>query len=141
MKTIELKHLAPYLPYKVKGKSKNTGTVFTITGFNDRNSITTYGDLGMSDFEGTQLLLRPLSYLTKEIDFNGEKFVPIKSFGYDDEYKITFYPNFRYFYVYRDGIHVICNQGEMIDKLYEWHFDVFGLIEKGLAISIHDLIK
>ena len=26
-----------------------------------------------------------------------------------------------------------------IEKLFEWHFDVFGLIEKGLAINVNDL--
>ena len=28
---------------------------------------------------------------------------------------------------------------ETIEKLFEWHFDVFGLIEKGLAIDINTL--
>ncbi|RQO79147.1 hypothetical protein DBR40_05350 [Pedobacter sp. KBW01] len=30
------------------------------------------------------------------------------------------------------------HQLHLFQKLYEWHFDVFGLIEQGLAISIHD---
>lgn len=27
----------------------------------------------------------------------------------------------------------------IVQKLIEWHYDVFGLIEKGLAISVHDV--
>ena len=27
----------------------------------------------------------------------------------------------------------------LVSKLIEWHFDVFGLIEKGLAIDINTL--
>lgn len=31
------------------------------------------------------------------------------------------------------------NQLKLIEKLYEWHFDIHGLIEKGLAIDINTL--
>lgn len=36
---------------------------------------------------------------------------------------------------------IYLNQIEAIEKLYEWHFDIHGLIEKGLAIDINTLNK
>lgn len=57
-----------------------------------------------------------------------------------------FYKDFNFYStVYQDG-----NPNDMVDeivhesyllmqKLIEWHFDVFGLIEKGLAIDINTL--
>jgi hypothetical protein len=33
----------------------------------------------------------------------------------------------------------IKNQLSLFNKLFEWHFDVFGLIEKDLAININIL--
>jgi len=129
---LEIKHLAPYLPYKIKGRSRNTGTMFIITGFNSRNSITTYGDLDMSDFEGTQLLLRPLSDLTKEIEVNGEKFVPIKKFKKTTLLKhVSKYP-----FDFKD---LEFERYDVMLLLFQWHFDVFGLIEGGLAIDINTL--
>lgn len=133
---LEIKHLAPYLPYKIKGKSKNTGTIFTITGFNDRNSITTYGDLGMSDFEGTQLLLRPLSDLH-------DYFIPLfnsdnpdifeylsdeylKDYGIDNTSEIL---NFRAEYL----------PYGLVNLLLKHSFDVFGLIPEGIALDINTL--
>lgn len=42
---------------------------------------------------------------------------------------------------YRDDYpgYVICNQHEMYDLLHRLHFDYRGLIDAGLAVSVHDL--
>ena len=81
-------------------------------------------------------ILRPLSDLVKEIEVNGEKFVPTDYF--EDKY-------------YTLDLHKQCeriiedenwiNQSDymLIDYLFEWHFDVFGLIDAGLAIDINTL--
>ena len=86
-------------------------------------------------------ILRPLSDLTKEIEVNGERFVPIEWLNKNKSVKL---------------IKVINTQGDIevfngktsnwrffeycvIEKLFEWHFDVFGLIEAGLAIDINTL--
>ncbi|NIV12884.1 MAG: hypothetical protein GWN62_16865 [Aliifodinibius sp.] len=79
-------------------------------------------------------ILRPLSDLTKEIEHNGERFIPIKNIGKTS----TFY-----------GDTPICNIEKdyrlwavwEFEKLLEWHFDIFGLIEKGLAIDINTTSK
>lgn len=71
---------------------------------------------------GSKLILRPLSDLTKEIEVNGEKFVPrSKFFGNPLDYIIT------------------KNSYEVVQQLISWHFDIFGLIDAGLAIDINTL--
>lgn len=35
-------------------------------------------------------------------------------------------------------IETICNVG-VINQLYKWHFDIYGLIEKGYALDINDI--
>ena len=99
-KKLTLREIAPYLPYGLKAKLSQEGVfnldseyrneyayrICTITDF------TTYSkDLGGSmkvdktkdyrfDFDSLseiEIILRPLSDITKEIEHNGEKFVPI----------------------------------------------------------------
>jgi hypothetical protein len=35
----------------------------------------------------------------------------------------------------------ISNQYEMFQKLFEWHFDLFRLIENNLAVNINTITK
>ena len=75
---LELKHLAPYLPYGLKliGDIDNNPI--------DKYDISTDGWLcyitnnggGKGRISGYKPILRPLSDLTKEIEINGNKFVP-----------------------------------------------------------------
>jgi len=76
MKKIKLYQLALYIPYKpnvieikYKHKWKVNGIVDNNLLFKDRS--------GMLDISEIKLILKPISYLTKEIEFNGEKFIPI----------------------------------------------------------------
>ena len=73
---LELKHLAPYLPYELKYFFK--GSVQEIRTLES-------GDLGkiMLEWfnESKKPILRPLSDLTEEIEVNGNKFIP-----YEDDY-------------------------------------------------------
>jgi hypothetical protein len=111
---LELKHLAPYLPYSVTYTQENARikAVLTSDVIARREKLRTIEDV--------RLILRPLSDLTKEIDHNGEKFVP-KDVFMESDVDLTSY----------DGVVTLCS----------WHFDVFGLIEKGLAIDINTLPK
>jgi hypothetical protein len=78
-----------------------------------------------------------LSDLTKEIEHNGEKFVPIEflsqypSLKLEDECKSIMSDN-------RWLNH--CSYF-LVSYLFEWHFDVFGLIEDGLAIDLNTINK
>ena len=103
-------------------------------------------------------ILHPLSDLTKEIDHNGKKFVPMVELA-----KISYPERYVSLFAYRDGIikaeidfedyyvHLyfdgkdfvsdssIQNQFKLFQKLIEWHFDIAGLIEKGEAIDVNTL--
>lgn len=182
---LEIKHLAPYLPYGLKVKFDDSPYVWGITFENKINfedylypfSTILYS---IKNDNSIKLILRPLSDLTKEITHNGKTFVPMVEIGkliddysfldtdkngnaiigrdysygenlsdtylffYDDENK-SFYTNY-----YPDNNADItensyyektyhCDSFEFIQKLFEWHFDVFVLIEKGLAIDINTI--
>ena len=80
-----------------------------------------------------KFILYPLSDLTKPMQHKGKKFVPIKKLGIVD---IDIYDQIEDFIKdIRDG----STQYRWIQKLFEWKMDVNGLIEKNLAISVHEL--
>jgi len=86
-----------------------------------------------------QLILRPLSDLTKEIEHNGERFDPefrIRDI-YGEYYSISKAQLFDF------NWENILNKLPfvIVKQLLEWHFDVFGLIEQGDAIDINSLNK
>lgn len=75
---LELKHIVGYLPYELGLYKENTFTKFyemhlNSAGGTNRESISNVLD----EHCGLIPILRPLSDLTKEIEVNGEKFVPI----------------------------------------------------------------
>lgn len=130
---LTIKELAPYLPYRLKC-IWNTET-YELHGVlaNDKCKLmdicddTIYG----CGIKFIKPLLFPLSSLTKEIEVNGERFVPIKKlFGEDSDGSML---------LWLENIHAMfCRFDYTIsyyNKLLEWHFDVFGLIERGLAID------
>ena len=133
---LELKHLAPYLPYGLKVETSDRTTfsyvrelVYELTG---QEFVQTQISINMIEGSAGQhrLILRPLSDLTKEIEHNGEKFAPyIKLVNEGHGYlwgKLKTYN--------MDAVDYGC-----VQKLFEWHFDVFGLIENNLAINKNTL--
>ena len=138
---LELKHLAPYLPYGLKFQSSmdkpfeeyGRQPTWTFDGMTKLFGDYCLNTLEYPDAYPIQLvkpILRPLSYLTKEIEVNGKKFVPIDYFLGDDVDLILNAIQIK------DLSYLPYN---LIQKLFEWNFDVFGLIEKGLAIDINTL--
>lgn len=140
MEKLTLEHLAPYLPYglKVLDKQDVDTREYNIEYVKDENTYT----LSIGTLNGTLSkpfrypILRPMSDVKSQIIHNGETVNLFYKLGLTT----------------RDGL--ICDDyyaeyGESpkcyipVDKfnwwLFEYHFDVFGLIEKGLAISIHDV--
>jgi hypothetical protein len=93
-----------------------------------------------------KLYKRPLSDLTKEIEVNGEKFVPLKKLN-DECFGLTKYRIFirqdnsiALLADFHEGYNVL-NESTAKDKLLEWHFDIFNLIENNLAIDVNTLNK
>jgi hypothetical protein len=139
---IKLEEIVGYLPYGLKyynEYSHKKGIEHILI------ELDTYGFLELTNYEAPALLtdthikpiLRPLSDLTKEIEVNGEKFVPMveleTTFGY--EYLNSYiYKNQGYFNKY-----AVCFG--CLSYLQRWHFDIHNLIERGLAIDINTLEK
>lgn len=84
------------------------------------------------------LCLRPLSDLTKEIEHNGEKFVPIdelNNIGDDECDRYNDYFNEENI----SDVNWLLEPFIIFQKLIEWHFDIADLISKGEAIDVNTL--
>lgn len=145
MEKLELKHLVGYLPYGLE-LWHNQWKEILIMDFAGSNCDTlSIEDVG----EYAKPILRSLSDLAKEIEVNGEKFVPMNWFEKNINKTINFYKPINENYNLSIDIEtedysqtIDLFEGYLtVQKLYEWHFDIHGLIEKGLAIDINTLNK
>jgi hypothetical protein len=119
---LELKHIAPYLPYELKVKLLCGDGVFDKTS---RLSVSLLYVYGISRIKP---ILRPLSQLTEEISHDNQCFTPIDTLDMD-------FLQFEYFHSNK-GLDLSKVTYLDVVRLLSWHFDVFGLIEQGLAIEI-----
>jgi hypothetical protein len=146
---LTIKELAPYIPYRLKGKSNQYDSIDLLLGIYGtmghsltlchriNNHNTCDYDCNVNEFKP---ILRPLSDLIKEIEVNGKKFVPA--------YRTQVHINDKYLPFTVNGRIVLENRIVTNTILYtdmqyliSLHFDVFGLIEKDLAIDINKLVK
>ncbi|MCL1671737.1 hypothetical protein [Elizabethkingia ursingii] len=187
MDKLELKDIAPYLPYKVKvqitegyydGKFKNLSGV----QYDGLLNLGKGGNFGFieREYHQVKLLLRPMSDLTKEITHNGETFMPMlylagiedRNNQYLDDDKegepiigidendfdmgsMTYAITKRFVYdkdlkcfaidIYDEGGELEYRESfasesyELLQVLYELHFDVNDLIGRGLAINLNEV--
>jgi hypothetical protein len=138
MKKLELKHLAPYLPYDLNTQYTLSDVITLSQGQKDeiRNKLLTSQNVHFV-LSFCRPILHPLSDLTKEIEHDGEKIKVIEIFAKDTQKDIN------------EVVMLIENKAEdmsmdilpyyVIKILCEFHFDVFGLIPEGLAIDINSL--
>jgi len=158
---LELKHIAPYLPYGLKGAEYENGELFVLAQIDLTKK---YPIIWESNSRlnicrtDCKPILRPLSDLTKEIEVDGEKFVPIMNLQKcESETIVSEYSSdgdktktltityklmgdtFTDFVINRNSIEF--TDYKYVSKLVEWHFDLFGLITQGLAIDINTLEK
>lgn len=120
MNKLTIEHLAPYLPYGLKVFYTDNNTIYKMVISN--NTLSLRGGVNIDDILETKSkpIVRPLRDLSDvqigELDlchdFSMMKFSEIKINPLKYPYTIVL-------------------------KLFEWHFDVFGLIEKGLALDIN----
>ena len=130
---LEFKHLSNYFPYKLR--ILNGYGDLRILEYTDLKSVSDEGNV-----YGVKPILRPLTDLDSAItDINGFQFVPSVRFELvkdeDGDWCEEFYAD----QCESPKAKVMVTQ--MNFWLFEYHFDVFGLIEKGLAISIHDVAQ
>jgi hypothetical protein len=173
---LELKHLAGYLPYKLKWiiQGVNDFVMSGITGetlYTESGTVLTWlkhPDLPRALFP----ILRPLSSLIKEIEVDGKRFVPMlelikiaidqydRGEGIIDSSEIIgalyginrisvllsydvkcslIYDSIQMKFIFNSPQNLMFACGYILfEKLYEWHFDIYELIDKGLAIAIKD---
>ena len=88
-----------------------------------------------------KLILHPISDLTKEIEVNGERFVPIEKLkDIDGEYYLSLDKDELWFEdVCNLNLFEVHRCHSVINKLLEWHFDLYDLLESGHAIDINTL--
>ncbi|MGV0964921.1 hypothetical protein [Empedobacter falsenii] len=157
-------NISPYLPFGVKFISSMDNSddtielnkIWTLDGINKLFGdycLLTKENNDAYDIKSCKLLLRPLSDLTKEIDHNGERFVPLDELtegctvrfslpNYAEDWDSRTYYSFDKYieeWINGDVHHLNFIPFGFIQKLYEWHFDLQRLIEKGLAVDINTL--
>lgn len=161
MEKLELKHLAPYLPYGLRSADlyiKDFGLTSPLIA-----EIVPSNILKFTDGSSRALpIFYPLCDLDKEIKHNDKKFIPlvellkIKHKNWYEKYNGTRYGEIgvdekKAWFEFQATLSVRVNfygnsifdypEYWIMEKLFEWHFDVFGLITKGLAVDINTLNK
>ncbi|WP_153846330.1 hypothetical protein [Sphingobacterium paramultivorum] len=156
MDKLSLEHLSPYIPYGLNMYHKESAV---------KIQKMTHFDLSVDLLQHhnkwrTKPMLRPISDLIKLIEHDGRKFIPmhqLKNGGTDlnefrflewkgysaidnEEHETCYDPETMSFnQFYRGDSRMCTKQYEKMQLLFKWHFDVFGLINKGLAIDINSV--
>jgi len=126
---LELKHLAAYLPFAINVViySENEPKIDYISGiYHNPDEMVVFSEeedyyLSNPDYNviSFKLMLRPMSDLPKFIDVIS----PVPNFFNTEILMKT----------------PLASSYEVFEKLVELHFDVFGLIDAGLAVDINSL--
>lgn len=145
---LEIKHLAPYLPYRLKIIGNTHGEIqvlscVTETSVNIEGRSFQYGM--WADIFDIKPIFRPLNDLKdfkKRIDVgDGEGlFTPLNRLLFNSYFNIDVMSDadkIEFVEILTD-IEIGASYDD-ISTLISWHFDVFGLIDKGLAIDINTL--
>lgn len=144
---LTVEYLAPYMPYGLMCQTTDMGKV-VISELNAIYSDNSYTFMNIVEsekgFEDIKPILRPLSDLTKEIEHNEERFVPMEKIFFDKwidwDGESDCLVSMRNTYNASKGkVHSEFLPGWVLKNLYRWHFDIFGLIEKGLAVDRNTL--
>lgn len=137
----KLEHLTPYLPYGLKvvhifrekkeyhkliGIEYNNAIIVSVGSYLQNKN--TYGKRINVDIGRIKPILRPLSDLTKEEYFS------VWKFEMDEESLIFHFLDLDFESRFLDK-YSLSFWNDLLSK----HFDIFGLIEKGLAIDINTL--
>jgi len=123
MEELELKHLAPYLPYGLKFFWKDEIISDTPKVMAARS---------IEYWETIKPILRPLADISERIEFNGDEIIPLMYLDKDEKGGHQFYSEFK---------NLPRMEYDVVETLFQLHFDVFGLIPQGLAIDINTLKK
>jgi len=138
----EIKHLAPYLPYRLCCYLKNEQEIVIMQRLCDEVKGLTYltfagskYDRGFAWIKSVQPILFSLSQLNEEITVNNKSFVPFAEL-YSQAFEIAGDQYAEFIgHAVNEEVDVKECPYWFVERLFEWHFDVFGLIGNGLAIQ------
>ncbi|WP_099369568.1 hypothetical protein [Sphingobacterium sp. 1.A.5] len=151
MERLTIKELAPYLPFKLQWKFEGSDEVHELIGIDITDCgihlLSPYSDYGKCRIDKGKPLLKSLSKLTDEIENNS---ISIQLEPNLKKVKPSELIYKHWFYTIREDGHFSYHIGDgtvigslysgvpysLIELLLEWHFDVFGLIDRGLALPI-----
>lgn len=158
---LELKHITPYLPYGLQILRPDGNTVLNVVGLSINGIVTVMEDCQerYCSMSGIRPMLRPMSDVYKPLDGGSAPIVELaklgaKIFGLDfsvchiNKYEFTVFSNEGYEFGFTGlGFYLLNNkednadisQLELFNYLFEHHFDVFGLIDKGLAVDVNEI--
>jgi len=129
---LETKHLAAYLPYNLKcevlnsGQEKEIGEMIAV--YDDNSAC--FGNIIESEkgFEYIKPILKPM------LDFE-TYFAKI----FETDKDVKEYLNEGFITIDNNFINIECMPFGVVQLAFKHHFDIFGLIEKGLAIDVNTL--
>jgi len=138
---MKLEEIVGYLPYglKVYVEDSLPSAIETVKGIFTDNEIFT--DEDSYELNKIKPIFHPLSDLTKPITVDGKEFVPMNEMKnmIDKKADVGSFSN----RIWKDRIErkVDLDYFPMwiIQLLYQWHFDIHGLIERGEAIDINTI--
>lgn len=155
---LETKHIAAYLPYKLKVRVEDYKCDYVNREFDEVIGLHQWDKSGLlwsaltdggakPSLDRIKPVFYPLSCLTKYREDLG--FVPNEWFeiGDDDNNEEYYHGNIKLIKTLeRISEFKISNDIDylpfgVVQKLLEWHFDIYGLIENNLAIDINTLNK
>jgi hypothetical protein len=126
---LELKHLAAYLPYNVQ---------IAYLLLDGQKSILDFEAANFFCSETEKLILRPLSDLFDAAEeASGLEYIDLLMHFAECDVEIEFVDALKYEGRFKAMIKYA--PYTLMQKLFEFHFDVFGLIDAGLAIDKNTL--
>ena len=132
MKELELKHIMPYLPYglSVITDDELESKVSIVDAKNDVLYILNYP----YKLDWVKPLLRPMSDLFKSSKTAIKEIIELNdSYDYNNSFTEVYDSNEDY---YLDFNNAKTLPYQVVEILFKYHFDVFGLIGKGLAETL-----
>lgn len=140
MKKLTIELLAPYLPYNLKmavfdyyeeGLDEWEIKELSSLSIDDIEDLSEWWDVERNNYflnDEFKPVLHPLSDLTKEIEYKGERFVPFE--------KISMYNGVEYLI---EQIQLGLVEVIIYKNLLKWNFDVSNLLENDLAINYNKI--
>lgn len=131
MEHLKLEHLAPYLPYGLKINTIENELYLLDLDKNKAQSKYKGHLINIYEWDEIKPILRPLS----DIKIDQLRYIYFQVIATDSD----MYGNCEEFIDYFNETSIEHLSYCIYSQLLEWHFDVFGLIPKGLAIDINTL--